>query len=148
MPDNTLPMMTGFGPFGPIEMGGMFTVVKVREGLARDDYTDPGSYKNPPGTVAYEVAGAAAAAARSAAANRARQTCRRSQRRQAAARSVRPSINTERRAAHERRSSFDALAAHRFSAAPVRPPQPTRPTRISRRASPAIRRNPRASSRS
>ncbi len=35
MPDNTLPMMTGFGQFGPIEMGGMFTVVKVREGLAR-----------------------------------------------------------------------------------------------------------------
>ena len=26
-------MMTGAGPFGPIEMGGMFTVVKVREGL-------------------------------------------------------------------------------------------------------------------
>ena len=34
MPDNTLPMMTGFGQFGPMEMGGMFTVVKVREGLA------------------------------------------------------------------------------------------------------------------
>ena len=34
LPDNTLPMMTGHGPFGPIEMGGMFTVVKVREGLA------------------------------------------------------------------------------------------------------------------
>src|SRR6185312_3644065 len=28
MPDNTLPMMTGFGQFGPIEMGGMFTVMK------------------------------------------------------------------------------------------------------------------------
>ena len=35
MPDNTLPMMTGFGQFGPMEMGGMFSVVKVREGLAR-----------------------------------------------------------------------------------------------------------------
>ncbi|MGE0748640.1 MAG: multicopper oxidase family protein, partial [Rhodospirillales bacterium] len=34
LPDNTLPMMTGFGPFGPLEMGGMFTVVKVRPGLA------------------------------------------------------------------------------------------------------------------
>ena len=33
MPDNTLPMMTGFGQYGPIEMGGMFSVVKVREGL-------------------------------------------------------------------------------------------------------------------
>ena len=37
----------------------MFTVVKVREGLARDDYRDPGPYKFPPGTVAYEVDGAA-----------------------------------------------------------------------------------------
>ncbi len=54
MPDNTLPMMTGFGQFGPIEMGGMFSVVKVREGLARDDYRDPGWYKHPAGTVAYE----------------------------------------------------------------------------------------------
>jgi manganese oxidase len=55
LPDNTLPMMTGSGQFGPIEMGGMFTVVKVREGLAANDYKDPGPYKNPPGTVAYEV---------------------------------------------------------------------------------------------
>ena len=61
MPDNTLPMMTGFGQFGPMEMGGMFSVVKVREGLARDDYKDPGWYKNPEGTVAYEVASVAAA---------------------------------------------------------------------------------------
>ncbi len=53
MPDNTLPMMTGFGQFGPMEMGGMFSVVKVREDLARDDYADPGPYKNPEGTVAY-----------------------------------------------------------------------------------------------
>jgi FtsP/CotA-like multicopper oxidase with cupredoxin domain len=55
LPDNTLPMMTGFGQFGPIEMGGMFTVMKVRDGLAANDYKDPGPYKNPPGTVAYEV---------------------------------------------------------------------------------------------
>ena len=52
LPDNTLPMMTGFAQFGPVEMGGMFTVLKVREGLARGDYKDPGSYKNPEGTVA------------------------------------------------------------------------------------------------
>ena len=32
LPPNTLPMMTGTGPFGPIEMGGMFTTVKIREG--------------------------------------------------------------------------------------------------------------------
>jgi hypothetical protein len=55
MPDNTLAMMTGSGQFGPIEMGGMFTVMKIREGLARGDYKDPGPYKNPSGTVAYEI---------------------------------------------------------------------------------------------
>ena len=55
MPDNTLPMMTGSGQFGPIEMGGMFTVVKIRDGLARDDYRDPGPYQFPKGTVAWEV---------------------------------------------------------------------------------------------
>ena len=57
LPDNTLPMMTGKGPFGPIEMGGMFTVVKVREGLGRNDYKDPGWYRHPPGTVAWEWKG-------------------------------------------------------------------------------------------
>jgi FtsP/CotA-like multicopper oxidase with cupredoxin domain len=62
LPANTLPMMTGTGPFGPIEMGGMFTVVKVRDGLAPGDYRDPGWYQHPKGTVAYEVdAGAARA---------------------------------------------------------------------------------------
>src|SRR4029077_10775418 len=54
LPDNTLPMMTGLGQFGSIEMGGMFTVMKVREGLGADDYKDPGPYKNPPGTAAHE----------------------------------------------------------------------------------------------
>jgi FtsP/CotA-like multicopper oxidase with cupredoxin domain len=57
LPANTLPMMTGQGPFGPIEMGGMFTVMKVREGLARGDYKDPGWYKHPRGTIAYEWKG-------------------------------------------------------------------------------------------
>ena len=52
LPDNTLPMMTGFAQFGPVEMGGMFTVLKVREGLAHGDYKDPGWFKHPPGTVA------------------------------------------------------------------------------------------------
>ncbi|HET9405236.1 MAG TPA: copper oxidase [Burkholderiales bacterium] len=59
LPDNTLPMMTGRGPFGPLEMGGMFTVVKVREGLARNDYRDPGWYKHPQGTIAFEWKGTA-----------------------------------------------------------------------------------------
>lgn len=57
LPDNTLPMMTGFGQYGPLEMGGMFSVVKVREGLARNDYADPGWYKHPAGTVAHEWKG-------------------------------------------------------------------------------------------
>jgi len=57
LPDNTLPMMTGQGPFGPLEMGGMFTVVKIREGLARDDFKDPGWYRHPEGSVAYEWVG-------------------------------------------------------------------------------------------
>jgi hypothetical protein len=63
-PDNTLPMMTGFGQFGPIEMGGMFTVMKIREGLATNDYKDPGPYKHPEGTVAYEFKGEAGEAPR------------------------------------------------------------------------------------
>ena len=57
LPDNTLPMMTGTGPFGPMEMGGMFSVVKVRDDVKRGDYKDPGFYKHPQGTVAYEYAG-------------------------------------------------------------------------------------------
>jgi len=59
LPENTLPMMDGSGPFGPIEMGGMFTMIKVREGLARGDYRDPGWYRHPAGTVAREWNGAA-----------------------------------------------------------------------------------------
>jgi FtsP/CotA-like multicopper oxidase with cupredoxin domain len=57
MPENTLPMMTGYGQFGPMEMGGMFSVVKVREGLDPNDYGDPGPYRNPEGTVAREYNG-------------------------------------------------------------------------------------------
>ena len=48
-------MMGGEGPFGTIDMGGMFTVVKVRDGLAANDYNDPGWYANPKGTVAHRV---------------------------------------------------------------------------------------------
>ena len=57
MPQNTVPMMTGWGAHGPIEMGGMFSVVKVREGISAGDYTDPGWYENPPGTQAWEWTG-------------------------------------------------------------------------------------------
>lgn len=54
LPGNTLPMMMGDGPFGNIEMGGMFTVVKVREDIT--GYDDPGWYQYPRGTVAWPVA--------------------------------------------------------------------------------------------
>ncbi|OJX76876.1 MAG: copper oxidase [Mesorhizobium sp. 65-26] len=57
LPDNTVKMMDGWGQFGPIEMGSMFSVVKVREGLASNDYADPGWYQHPEGTVAYEWKG-------------------------------------------------------------------------------------------
>lgn len=47
-PKNTLPMMMGKGPYGNVEMGGMFTVLKVRDGIT--SYEDPGWHKQPPGT--------------------------------------------------------------------------------------------------
>jgi manganese oxidase len=67
LPENTLPMMTGTGPFGGIGMGGMFSVVKVRDDVARGDYRDPGWYAHPAGSVAHEVTGAVDEPARAAA---------------------------------------------------------------------------------
>lgn len=64
LPDNTLPMMTGQGPFGPMEMGGMFTAVKVRDDIKPGDYKDPGWYRHPEGTVAHEYTGETARPAR------------------------------------------------------------------------------------
>jgi manganese oxidase len=52
-PANTLPMMMGKGPHGNIEMGGMFTVLKVRDDLRGD--ADPGWYEQPPGSAAWKV---------------------------------------------------------------------------------------------
>jgi manganese oxidase len=52
-PKNSIPMMGGKGQFGTIDMGGMFTLVKVREQIT--GYDDPGDYKFPPGTVAAEA---------------------------------------------------------------------------------------------
>jgi hypothetical protein len=57
IPDNTVPMMTGDGPFGSVEMGGMFSVVKVRDNQKPGDYSDPGWYRHPPDTSAYEYTG-------------------------------------------------------------------------------------------
>lgn len=54
-PVNTLPMMMGKGPHGNLEMGGMFTVLKVRRDLARNDFTDPGWYAAPTGSTARKL---------------------------------------------------------------------------------------------
>ncbi|MCU0813307.1 MAG: copper oxidase [Burkholderiaceae bacterium] len=40
LPPNTFPMMAGQGQFGPIGMGGMFTLLKVRADQKPDDYPD------------------------------------------------------------------------------------------------------------
>jgi manganese oxidase len=50
LPDNSISMRGGKGPFGTIDMGGMFTILKVRDKLSGD--RDPGWYEHPPGTVA------------------------------------------------------------------------------------------------
>lgn len=43
-PKNWVPMMTGAGPFGPMGMSGIFTMVKIREGIRSDE--DPDPYNN------------------------------------------------------------------------------------------------------
>jgi len=45
VPANSIPMVGGHGRYGGITMGGMFTVLKVRDGLT--SYADPGWYENP-----------------------------------------------------------------------------------------------------
>lgn len=59
LPENTLPMMGGEGPFGNLGMGGMFSVVKIRAGQKPSDYADAGWYQHPAGTLAYEWTGPA-----------------------------------------------------------------------------------------
>ncbi len=55
MPRNSIPMKGTVGPFGDyIGMGGMFTIVKVRDHLATYD-KDPGWYQHPPGTVSLKA---------------------------------------------------------------------------------------------
>jgi hypothetical protein len=53
-PRNTISMKGGQGPFDYITMGGMFTIVKVRDQLKSYD-EDPGWYQHPPGTVALKA---------------------------------------------------------------------------------------------
>ena len=52
-PENSIPMLGAVGPFGHIDMGGMFTVVKVRERLGPHDAAS--WYSHPEGTVAREA---------------------------------------------------------------------------------------------
>ncbi|MDQ3264153.1 MAG: copper oxidase [Myxococcota bacterium] len=54
MPPNSIPMVGAKGKHDYITMGGMFTVLKVRDALR--SYTDPGWYENPPGTLASNAA--------------------------------------------------------------------------------------------
>ena len=54
-PANTLPMMMGKGPYGNLEMGGMFTVIKVRDDLAVGDFRDPGWYREAEKNIARRV---------------------------------------------------------------------------------------------
>jgi FtsP/CotA-like multicopper oxidase with cupredoxin domain len=56
LPRNSISMTASPGPFGPIDMGGMFTLLKVRERL--DGSGDPGWYTHPEGTVASEASAA------------------------------------------------------------------------------------------
>ena len=51
VPDNSLPMVGAEGPHDYITMGGMFTILKVRDQLPADG-SDPGWYDAPEGTMA------------------------------------------------------------------------------------------------
>jgi FtsP/CotA-like multicopper oxidase with cupredoxin domain len=53
VPDNSAPMRGGAGPFGYIDMGGMFTVLKVREDPKAADAA--GWYAHPAGSVSSKV---------------------------------------------------------------------------------------------
>ncbi len=50
VPKNSIPMQATPGKHDAITMGGMFTLLKVRDRLS--GYADPGWYDNPPGTLA------------------------------------------------------------------------------------------------
>ena len=47
VPENSLPMVGAQGPHDYITMGGMFTILKVRDGIT--DFADPGWYDDPKG---------------------------------------------------------------------------------------------------
>ena len=56
VPHNSIPMEKGAGPYGPIGLGGMATVIKIREGLT--SYEDPGWYTQPDGTAVRQATSA------------------------------------------------------------------------------------------
>jgi len=53
IPDGAISMLGGAGPHGYIDMGGMFTILKIRDRLPLGG--DAAWYENPPGTVAVEA---------------------------------------------------------------------------------------------
>jgi hypothetical protein len=53
VPANSIPMLGVQWQFGLAPMGGMTTVLKVRDGIT--SYQDPGPYRFPPGTVARQA---------------------------------------------------------------------------------------------
>jgi hypothetical protein len=53
VPPNSIPMLGGKGKHDTITMGGMFTILKVRDGIR--SYKDPGWYDNPAGTLVGEA---------------------------------------------------------------------------------------------
>jgi len=56
MPKNSISMVGGKGPHGMIDMGGMFTVIKIRDRLTGSG--DPGWYSAPAGSTASEASAA------------------------------------------------------------------------------------------
>ncbi len=52
-PRNSIPMLGGAGPYGAIDMGGMFTILKIRDDMNYE--RDPGWYEQPRGTSAWKV---------------------------------------------------------------------------------------------
>jgi FtsP/CotA-like multicopper oxidase with cupredoxin domain len=60
VPKNSIPMRGAPGKHDYIDMGGMFTVLKVRDGIT--SYEDPGFYDNPPGSLARSAEAAELAA--------------------------------------------------------------------------------------
>jgi FtsP/CotA-like multicopper oxidase with cupredoxin domain len=53
VPRNSIPMVGMQGKHDYIDMGGMFTILKVRKDLMK--YDDPGWFENPPGTLAIQA---------------------------------------------------------------------------------------------